>query len=289
MAKKTTKPVVLDMFKHDEKFNDINFYINNKYYHYDIEHTHTFYECTFVASGSILNKYNNDINRLTKNDIIYSTPKCTHQLLFDKNNDYVIYNLEINKDFLSDLILSLTGMNVEELFKLPLTYLRFSNSESAEILQLFNIAQTQTNTRDKQFYLKLILIKYLTKLITSLDNAIQTNVQHSEIINTMLKELNNIDNFSLSCSKIADKLGYSQEYIIRLFKRAGLDTPNKIFLKNKLVHSTILLANSKIKIVNVAELCGIYSISYFNTAFKKEFGISPSQYRKKLSPIALNR
>ena len=51
----------------------------------------------------------------------------------------------------------------------------------------------------------------------------------------------------------------------------------------------MILANSKIKIINIAELCGIYSISYFNTAFKKEFGISPSQYRKKYSPLPLKR
>ncbi|MBQ7348975.1 MAG: helix-turn-helix transcriptional regulator, partial [Clostridia bacterium] len=50
-----------------------------------------------------------------------------------------------------------------------------------------------------------------------------------------------------------------------------------------------LLTNSKMKIINVAELCGIYTISYFNKSFKKEFGESPSQYRKKHKTVSFVR
>lgn len=289
MAKKPTKPIVLDMNIFNQAYNDISFCINNKQYHYDIAHSHTFYEFTFIAGGSILNKINENIFKLTKNELLISKPECIHQLVLDKDNDYTIYNFEVKKVFLSDLLLSFFGVNIEELLNTPLTCLRFSHNESDEIMQLFNLLQKQTSIRHKQFYLKLILIKYITKLVVSNDNSIQISSQHSETINTMLKELNNIDNFPLSCSKIATKLGYSHEYLIRLFKRAGLETPNKVFLKNKLNHATLLLTNSKIKIVNIAEICGIYSISYFNTAFKNEFGISPSQYRKKYSQTPLNR
>lgn len=285
MAKKTTKPIVLDMNIFDERFNDINFYINNKQDHYDLKHTHCFYEFTFIVNGSILNIYDDNISKLTKNDFLVLKPECIHQLVLDKNNDYTIYNFEVKEEFLSNILFSF-NVEIDELLHAPLTYLHFSNSEATELIQLFTLLQNQTYVRHRQFYLKLILVKYLTKLVTS-NNITQVSSQHSETINIMLNELNSIDNFPLSCSKIASKLGYSHEYLIRLFKRAGLDTPNKVFLKNKLNHATMLLANSKIKIVNIAELCGIYSISYFNTAFKKEFGISPSQYRKKYYPIPI--
>ena len=33
-------------------------------------------------------------------------------------------------------------------------------------------------------------------------------------------------------------------------------------------------------IIKIAEICGIYTVSYFNKSFKAEYGISPSQYRK---------
>lgn len=289
MPKKTSMPIVLNMNVNDKKYQDIKFWINNKRAHYDIKHTHTFYEFIFIANGSILNEYDNKISKLTKNDFLFLKPECIHRLTLDENNDYTLYNFEVNKEFLSSLLISFFNTNIEEISKEPLAYLHFSNNEVAEIIELFTLHQKEIDERHKQFYLKLILVRYLTKLVVYSKNPLSNNSLHAETINTMLKELNMVNNFPLSCSKITAKLGYSQEYIIRLFKKAGLDTPNKIFLKNKLIHSTILLANSKIKLINIAELCGIYSISYFNTTFKKEFGISPSQYRKKYSSIPLNR
>jgi AraC-like DNA-binding protein len=117
--------------------------------------------------------------------------------------------------------------------------------------------------------------------MTYFDNYKQkTNIQ-SVIIKSVLSELNNPKNYFVTTKEIIKRLDYSQEYIIRLFKLSNLDSPNKIFLKNKLNYACTFLRNSEIKIIDIAEMCGIYTISYFNKVFKEEFGISPSNYRKK--------
>ncbi len=288
--KKISKPIVLNMFKRDEQFNDINLYINTNHFHYDIKHSHTFYEFAFIANGTILNTDDNNTVKLIKNDLVAIRPEYRHQLFLDNNNVYTMYNIEVNSDFIINILSVLNGINIDELLKTPITHLHCSNSEAAEIMQLFSQYQQQISPKDKQFYLKLILIKYLTKITASIkSHIVQANIQYSEIINNMLKELNSIDNFSLSTKQIASNLGYSQEYVIRLFKQAQIDSPNKIFLKNKLTYSATLLTNSNIKIINIAELCGIYTLSYFNKSFKKEFGLPPSQYRKKYKVISSNR
>ena len=41
-----------------------------------------------------------------------------------------------------------------------------------------------------------------------------------------------------------------------------------------------MLADYSILIAEVADACGFYDASYFSRAFKKEFGVSPSQYQK---------
>ncbi len=288
--RKMSNPIVLDMFKQDGQLNDINLYINTNYVHYDIKHSHTFYEFAFIANGTIINKDENVTVKLVKHDLVAIRPEYGHQLFLDGNNSYTMYNIEVNSNFIINILSMLNGINIDELLKKPFTHLHCSNSETAEIMQLFNQYQQQTNPKDKQFYLKLILIKYLTKITASIkSNVVQASIQYSEIINNMLKELNSIDNFPLSTRQIASKLGYSQEYIIRLFKEAQIDSPNKIFLKNKLTHSATLLTNSNMKILNIAELCGIYTLSYFNKSFKKEFGLSPSQYRKKYKAISFTR
>lgn len=288
--KKTSNPIILNMFQLDAQFNDINLYINTNYSHYPAKHSHTFFEFAFIANGVVQNTDENTTVKLVKNDLVAIRPEYSHQLFLDGKNSYTLYNIEVKPEFIFNILSMLNGIAIDELLKAPLTHLHCSNGEAAEIMQLFNQYQQQTNSKDKQFYLKLILIKYLTKITASLkSHIIQANIQYSEIINQMLKELNSIDNFSLSTKQIASNLGYSQEYIIRLFKQAQIDSPNKIFLKNKLTHSATLLTNSNMKILHIAELCGIYTLSYFNKSFKKEFGVSPSQYRKKYTVVSSTR
>ena len=45
-----------------------------------------------------------------------------------------------------------------------------------------------------------------------------------------------------------------------------------------------LLRNPKISISDVCTSCGFNSIRTFNRAFLKQYGISPSQYRKDTAP-----
>lgn len=282
MSKENNTPIVLSMIKHDKIFNHINAYAQGKSTHYDIMHAHTFHEFSFLVSGSLINNSNNRHIKLNKNDLLINRPDCAHQLLLDKNSDYILFNIEINNDFLKTLLSTLNGIDIDKIFTTPMAILHCSNTEAFEITQLFYMAQKQKNVESKQFYLKLLLIKYLTKFIVSMQNSAPNTINtNTDIINVMLKELNTIDNFTLSSKEICNKQNYSQEYIIRIFKSANLDTPNKIFLKNKLSYAATLLATSDIKILNIAELCGIYTISYFNKAFKKEFGDTPMQYRKK--------
>ena len=287
MGKTVSRPIVLDMFSYDKQFNDINLYINTEYFHYDIKHSHKFFEFAFIANGSVLNADDDNTTRFIKSDLVAIRPEYNHQLILDKRQSYTMYNIEVKSEFLINILSSLNGFDINDLLRTPVTHLHCSENEHAEIIQLFNQYQKQSSPRYKQFYLKLILIKYITKITASIkSNLIQANVPFSEIINDMLNALNSIDNFSLSTGQIAHKIGYSQEYVIRLFKQANLESPNKIFLKNKLVYSATLLTNSNIKIINIAERCGIYTISYFNRSFKKEFGESPSAYRKKHKTVS---
>ena len=82
-------------------------------------------------------------------------------------------------------------------------------------------------------------------------------------------------------------MSYSHEHIIRLFNKHGLESPNKLFLKNKLRYSTMLLKSSNMKIAEIAEKCGIFTMSYFNKSFKLEYNMSPTEYKRKYKTPSL--
>lgn len=251
--------------------------------HYGLEHSHTHHEFFFVERGSLLNVAEGKTVKLIKNDIVIMRPECTHKLLFDKNAPYLFFNLEINSEFLKNLLLNLGHNDLDSVIPDTITYFRCSDDESLELMQLVNlITKEPLESPTRLFYLKLLVINLLTKhILNHTQNKLNNSAVDSPIINTMITELTRPENFLLSTNQICRKLNYSQEYVIRLFKTAKLDSPNKIFLKNKLNYACTYLKTSNLKIVNIAEMCGIYTISYFNKTFKKEFGVSPSQYRKK--------
>ena len=97
----------------------------------------------------------------------------------------------------------------------------------------------------------------------------------------MLSMLEDIRNFKLSIKEICEKTFYTQEHITRLFQKAGLNSPNRIHLQKKMQYAANLLLNSDMKIIEIAEQCGIETVAYFTKAFKKEYGEPPSVYKKK--------
>ena len=41
-----------------------------------------------------------------------------------------------------------------------------------------------------------------------------------------------------------------------------------------------LLSTSEESILNIAENCGYFNLSYFNRSFKRKYGMTPGEYRK---------
>ena len=89
------------------------------------------------------------------------------------------------------------------------------------------------------------------------------------------------ENMELSIAQIANKIGFSTEHVIRLFKKNGMPSPNQVFTQIKLDYACELLASSDYKTIVISELIGINNVNYFNKLFKKHIGVSPIEYRKK--------
>lgn len=87
------------------------------------------------------------------------------------------------------------------------------------------------------------------------------------------------EDFSLN--KMASDIGYNNNYLSSLIKEIyGLsfqDLSNKLRMEK----ARILLLTSDMKNQEIADAVGIYDVSYFSNKFKKYFGKSPKQIRKK--------
>ena len=169
----------------NHNINDINFYINTQESHYDKKHSHSHFEFAFLQNGSILNSSQNKTERLTKNTFIAMRPECVHQLFLDENNEYFLFNLEINSSFLHNIVMSMENMNIDDIFVKPIYYFKCSDQEAIEINELILLTvKAQNNEQKKQFCLKLLVMYLFTKLYIRLNDYKQQNM--STIVSNVL-------------------------------------------------------------------------------------------------------
>lgn len=80
----------------------------------------------------------------------------------------------------------------------------------------------------------------------------------------------------------ADKLHITGKYLLRMIKKASGSTPRQIIDQSVLKSAYVLLADTRNDISQVAFETGFNSVSAFSRFFKRQTGISPSEYRARL-------
>lgn len=84
-------------------------------------------------------------------------------------------------------------------------------------------------------------------------------------------------------SQIADAAGISEREATRCFQSAIGQSPMEYLIQYRLNQSKKLLMESDLTITEISYLCGFTDSAYFGKAFRKEYGMTPSNYRRQNS------
>lgn len=84
----------------------------------------------------------------------------------------------------------------------------------------------------------------------------------------------------LTIEQLAAQAGYSVPYFSQIFRHVTGYAPYAFILKARLEHSQHLLLKTTLSIQEVAERSGFPSQANFSYMFRKEFGYTPTTYRK---------
>lgn len=90
---------------------------------------------------------------------------------------------------------------------------------------------------------------------------------------------------NIKMEQLADKFGFSKEYFSRSFKKYMNINYKDYLTKRRLLEAEQLLRTTDRQISDIALECGFIDIKMFYSAFKKEYGSTPSTYRKEKSKI----
>jgi AraC family transcriptional regulator len=86
----------------------------------------------------------------------------------------------------------------------------------------------------------------------------------------------------LTLQELAAEIGYSRSHFLRMFRATTGMTPHRYVLKRRLERARHLLEHVDLNIAEVAIMCGFSSQAHLTLAFRKEYGITPTEYRRQL-------
>jgi len=81
---------------------------------------------------------------------------------------------------------------------------------------------------------------------------------------------------------LADQMNYSYDYFQHQFRELTGYSPQKFLINKRLATAETMLNNSTLSCTEIAFQCGFSNSAQFSAIFKREKGMTPQAYRKKL-------
>lgn len=110
----------------------------------------------------------------------------------------------------------------------------------------------------------------------------------SSIAYSAARLLEENSSLGLSITEIAEKTGYTDRHLRRIFMAEYNVSPIQYLQTYRLLLAKQLLTDTKLPITDVAMAAGFHSLRSFNDAFKKHYNLKPTAIRKSSSRVSSN-
>ena len=137
------------------------------------------------------------------------------------------------------------------------------------------LIQSQLKNRDR---VRKLLAKATTTEDEGVDNALSEQDKHfmEELYKLMEEELSNSE---LDVTRITKMLYISRTKLYYKIKGLTGETPSSFFRTYKLNRAAELLKGGKHTVAEIADMTGFSTQSHFSVVFKKQFGVTPTEYK----------
>ncbi|MCD7964131.1 MAG: AraC family transcriptional regulator [Rikenellaceae bacterium] len=205
-----------------------------------------------------------DSSRLNK---ILNSLSITYQLSI--NNDHSCPNCEKRQD-----VIFPSWNTLKNFFITINQYIKddqFSKDNTAEYLKITELIYLILSNND--CCIKSKILNNIDTLTASFEQTIQDNIFND-----------------ISIEELAQKCNRSLTSFKKEFKKHFFEPPHKWFIKQRLMHSRLLLISTNKSVSEIGIECNFPNTSHFIKLFKKEFGMTPVAYRhrnrqNKLGPV----
>jgi len=259
-------------------------------YHTSIgRHDHDFYELVYVKEGFCLHDAYGEVTLLMEGDLFILKPGVAHRYI--GNRVTRIYNCIFSEQALFGGRGQLAGLpGMERLFsedkgeRVPLLHL--SLGERKRCQRQLELMVEECAEKQSGWHLRLsgLLLCVLVDYARSFSSHVGEGSGSAAYSGYVTQALSYIDaHFAepeLTVREIAQAVGVSADYLSRQFRQA-LGIPAQEYLKRYRFARAMALLQADMPVSQAAKEVGFHSLCHFSREFKKEMGVTPSQYRNQ--------
>ncbi|GIN56238.1 AraC family transcriptional regulator [Lederbergia ruris] len=250
------------------------------------EHKQFCYEISYIVSGTGLFTVNKKSYPVREGDIILNVPKQLHSGKADEINPfrffYMGFGFSKGMDEKDPLFL------IKKMFdKEQQSIVRDHLGIDLPFIHIFKelISLDQYSTHMMGMYLRQIIVMVYRNFQKnfSIDYDPHSNTNKTEQI--VYRMINYIDSYLLQIgdlTEISRQLHYNYSYLSRIFaKKMGM-TIQEYYNRKRFDKAVEWLQSGEWNVTQVAEKLQYQSIHSFSKAFRKNFGVSPTEYQALL-------
>lgn len=254
--------------------------------HEHCEPSHTFgpilthnYLFHYIVSGKgrFFPPYSNEGIELTAGQGFLMSPDTICSYSADTTEPWEYYWIEFN------------GIQAKQSMKLAgftddhLSYTSLADKRIVDITQIFSDILESSLNREylllgKMYQLLDLLIQHSSHQVSTTQNEI-TNIYLRRAIDYIKQNYQE----KISVEDIANHCNLNKIYFARLFKAELSLTPSKFLTRYRLNKAADLLLNTKLSIQCISEEIGYSNQFNFSAAFKKNYNLSPFEFRNNNS------
>lgn len=244
---------------------------------------HDFWEVVYVIDGKIGVAVDGKVYTLSANEIIFHKPLEFHKLWSEDNTTprLFIFSFSAEGEMLERFKDGVFRLNIEQKTNL-FQFLGFLRQICSEYNKDKRINDFLTDMNDDSSH---IMANYLELFFLSMNkenNAVLDNLDNKEAVvyNNAIKIMEERVTENISVSELASECLVSESYLKSVFsKYTGLGV-HKYFLKLKINYTMILLRDG-VAVTEMSDRLSFSSQNYFSMVFKRETGMTPTEYRNR--------
>ena len=242
-------------------------------------HYHSCYELIYYFRGNGINNYMPLKKPQQPRTLVYDTyinPKKRNQFEVT-DNSFILYKpFTVHNELLTGAseVFAIVFIAPEE-WEIDTCLLNDIDGRVSKIIE-----KIRKEYKNKKYGYNITINALLTQLVIQIKRQTLDNQKENPSIQQAINFLDDYYTTEIDLHHLAQSIGYSLDHFRFLFKDATGIAPKKYILQKRLSLAKKQISHSDLPLTEIASSCGYDDYYQFATYFKKEIGVSPSQYRK---------